>query len=357
MKIYKLILLLGLGILATGINSCALYEASPGRAHDKLLASWLSEPRYVETELRITIKNFKVLHGEELVKANREMNIPDYTPPTFRIWSSQPFEYINQRNVKFLGVSPEPDERWTDAENGNVIFYWDIAKRMKDGDSLVITRRFRYDLFNFTVPQDIQTANAPDGMLDDAERYLVSEEFLELTDSIKAMSVSIAGGENDPLKKARLFYDWMRGNMKYEWPVLARGAGEALKTCKGDCGQYSYLYIAFCRASNIPARLVSGFMLAPDTLSYHVWSEIQLPGLGWLPVDCTDKNGFLSLDNRRLVTSRGTNIPLPNVPAWATWKNSEAQNGKTDFMQMMTTVISGVKAEVSTRRILHKYSK
>ncbi len=357
MKKCKLILLAILSVLAFTVNSCTLYEAAPNLAHDKLLMSWLSDPRYVETELRVTIKNFKVLTGNELIKANREMNIPDNTPPTFRIWSSQPLEYINQKNVQFLGVSQEPDEKWTDTENGNVIFYWDIAKRLKDGDSIVISRRFRYDLFNFAVPQDIQTANAPDGMIEDPARFLLSEEFLELNDSIKAKAASIAGSETDPLKKARLFYDWTRGNMKYEWPVLVRGAGEALKTCKGDCGQYSYLYIALCRSANIPSRLVSGFMLAPDTLSYHVWSEIQLPGLGWVPVDCTDKNGFLSLDNRRLVTSRGMNILLRNVPVWATYKNSEAQNGKTDFMQMMTTVISGCKAEVSSRRIIHKFEK
>ena len=145
--------------------------------------------------------------------------------------------------------------------------------------------------------------------------------------------------------------------MKYQWPVQKRSALEAFRTCTGDCGQYSYLFIALSRAAQIPSRLVTGFMLAPDTVSYHVWAEIDLPGLGWMPVDCNDKNGFLKLDNRRLVSARGMNIPLPNVPVWATYKNSDAQNRRTDFMQMVTTVISGYKANITSRRIIHRFVK
>ncbi len=336
-------------------GSCAFYTPSPEKLHDDLIKSWLSDRKKVDVELQVIIKNVKRLEGAELAAANKEKGLPPETPPAFRLWSAQPQEYINIRNFEYPATTPKPDDIFTDPENGNLIYYWELEKRLKTGDSLVISRRLSYDLFSVKVPDDITS----DGFLfknSNTSRFLGEEEFIEITDSIKLKAAELTAGAEDPVAKTKALYTWVNANMRYEWPVPKRGALEAFRSCKGDCGQYSYLFIALSRASGIPARLVSGFMLAPDTVSYHVWAEVDLPGLGWLPVDCTDKNGFLQLDNRRLVSSRGMNIPLKHVPSWATYKNSDAQNGKTDFMQMVTGVISGYKANISTKRIIHKFS-
>lgn len=336
-------------------STCALYNPSPEKLHEELVRSWLSEGRDVDVELQVVIKNVKKLEGNELVTDNKEKGLPANTPPVFRLWSAQPQEYINIRNFEYNATNPTPDDIFTDPENGNLIYYWELEKKLKTGDSIVISRRLSYDLYSIKVPDDITPGLAlfSNG---NTSRFLGEEEFIEITDDIKQKAATITAGTEDPVIKTKALYNWVNSNMKYEWPVAKRGALEAFRTCKGDCGQYSYLFIALSRASGIPARLVSGFMLAPDTVSYHVWTEVELPGLGWLPVDCTDKNGFLQLDNRRLVSSRGMNIPLKHIPDWATYKNSDAQKGKTDFMQMVTGVISGYKANITTRRIIHKFS-
>ena len=357
MKKEKLLLLSSLLFLSLSVNSCAFLEKENADSQNHITQKWLSDPRSVEAELLVIIKNVEVLKGDSLIANNKRMGIPENTPPTFRLWSSQPKNYINQRDVQYLGVSPAPTESFTEDENQNLIYYWDLLKSMKTGDSLIISRKIRYTVYNFKTPENIDQIDSTAFYEDDPERFLISEEFIEITDSIKEKALEITAGETNPVKKSKLLYDWVRGNMKYTWNVPERSAQSALRTCSGDCGQYSYLFIALCRASGIPARLVSGFMLAPDTSSYHVWSEVQFPGTGWLPVDCTDKNGFLSLDNRRLVTSRGMNIPLFNVPEWANYKNNEAKDDRTDFMQMVTVVMSGVKASIRTQRIIHKYSK
>lgn len=338
------------------LGSCAFYTPAPEKLHEDLIKSWLSDGRKVDVELQVIIKNVKRLEGAELAAANKEKGLPADTPPAFRLWSAQPQEYINIRNFEYPATTPKPDDIFTDSVNGNLIYYWELENRLKSGDSLVISRRIQYDLFSVRVPEDITT----EGFLfsnGNNSRFLGEEEFIEITDSLKNKAAEITVGAEDPLSKTRAIYKWVNTNMKYEWPVPKRGALEAFRSCKGDCGQYSYLFIALSRASGIPARLVSGFMLAPDTVSYHVWSEVDLPGLGWLPVDCTDKKGFLELDNRRLVSSRGMNIPLKHVPAWATYKNSDVQNGITDFMQMVTGVISGYNAQISTKRIIHRFDR
>lgn len=357
MKKEKLLLLSSILLLSLGVNSCTFLEKSNVDFQEQIIKSLLSEPRFVEAELLVIIKNVEILNGDSLIANNKRMGIPENTPPTFRLWSSQPKNYINQRDVQYLGVSPAPTESFTEDENQNLIYYWDLMKSLKTVDSLVISRKVRYTLYNLKTPENIDQIDPNAFFEDDPARFLISEDFIEITDSIKEKAAEITAGETNSVKKTKLIYDWVNGNMKYTWNVPERSARSALKTCSGDCGQYSYLFIALCRASGIPARLVSGFMLAPDTSSYHVWSEVQFPGTGWLPVDCTDKNGFLSLDNRRLVTSRGMNIPLFNVPDWADYKNSEAKDDHTDFMQMVTVVMSGVKANIRTQRIILKYSK
>jgi hypothetical protein len=341
-------------LLVISQSSCVFFEKNPEDIRNELLLNGLTEPRFAEVELRITIRNVTVLQGNELIVSNREKGIPDNTPPTLKIWCSQPQDYINQKDVRLLYTSPEPDQKFTDKTNGNLIFYRDLANKLKTGDSIVISARYKYTAYNYTSPPELLKNNQSTYYDNGYERFLKQEDFIELSDSIKSKSNMIVGSEKDPHLKAKLIYNWVRDNMKYAYPVLKRSAAEALRSCTGDCGQYSYLFIALCRSATIPSRLVSGFMIAPDTASYHVWSEIQLPGLGWLPVDCTDKNGFLNLDNRRLVTSRGMNIPLTNVPLWANYQNSEAngKEGKTDFMQLATVVMSGMKAEIRTQRLI-----
>jgi len=114
------------------------------------------------------------------------------------------------------------------------------------------------------------------------------------------------------------------------------------------------LFIALARSLHIPARQQSGFVFSAERVSYHVWAEVYLPGSGWFPADPTRSNGFGFLDNKRLIASLGMNIPLLFVPHWATYNNSEAEQGRTPFMQLITIVKSGFKADISTDlNVLH----
>lgn len=67
-----------------------------------------------------------------------------------------------------------------------------------------------------------------------------------------------------------------------------RGAVEALKRGRGDCSDFSDVFIALCRAAGIPARSVQGYLLTPprpgDT-QRHDWAEVWLRGQGWVHVD------------------------------------------------------------------------
>lgn len=316
--------------------------------------SGLTNPRYIEGELRVLIKNIKVYDGNELKESNRRNKIPAGQEPILRLWSPQIQACENQRNVQWIQTQPAPSEMYTDNENGNKILFWDLSAQLQTNDSIVVRRRFSYITYEYKPDAREDSLDSGNTAIPEELKrfYTKSEPFLVQTSALINLADSIAGGKKNPFEKAKALHHWVNKHMTYEYPPEARGAGNALKTLRGDCGQYSALFIALARALGIPARQQSGFNFSSKRISYHVWSEVYLAHRGWFPVDAVRENGFGFLDNRRLTASKGMNIPIPHVPDWATYKNSEAQKGRTDFMQLVTIVKSGFQADISTLRII-----
>ena len=61
-----------------------------------------------------------------------------------------------------------------------------------------------------------------------------------------------------------------------------------LEEKKGDCTEHTDLFNALLKATGIPARNASGYLLADDSgaFSGHAWSEVAYDGF-WVPVDAT----------------------------------------------------------------------
>jgi len=59
----------------------------------------------------------------------------------------------------------------------------------------------------------------------------------------------------------------------------------ALKQGWYDCQLGSALLVALCRARQIPARMVSGYVLQVTAPTYHTWLEAWIDGRGWVPFD------------------------------------------------------------------------
>jgi transglutaminase-like putative cysteine protease len=69
---------------------------------------------------------------------------------------------------------------------------------------------------------------------------------------------------------------------------------EVLRTRRGVCQDFAHVMIGMCRALQIPARYVSGYIYngPHDHLlgsqASHAWCEIYLPGFGWRGLDPTN---------------------------------------------------------------------
>lgn len=70
---------------------------------------------------------------------------------------------------------------------------------------------------------------------------------------------------------------------------VATTAAEALAKGEGVCQDHAHLFIAGCRVLDVPARYVSGYLLATTSadgkLASHAWAEAFVDDLGWVSFD------------------------------------------------------------------------
>jgi transglutaminase-like putative cysteine protease len=145
----------------------------------------------------------------------------------------------------------------------------------------VKAKLFRYDLL---------TARKKNGReyyeQSELGEYLKQEKYIEKDNpQIRQIAKSIEGRTEVEIVKN--IFNYVTDNLKYyshggkDW-----GALKTLEKKKGDCSEYSDLFIALCRAKNIPARFISGYIRRPDSArSKHNWAEVYLQKYGWVPFD------------------------------------------------------------------------
>jgi transglutaminase-like putative cysteine protease len=64
-----------------------------------------------------------------------------------------------------------------------------------------------------------------------------------------------------------------------------------LTRCAGSCRDFATLFIEACRSLGLATRFVSGYLYTPslpkEQGATHAWSEVYLPGAGWIGFDST----------------------------------------------------------------------
>jgi len=64
---------------------------------------------------------------------------------------------------------------------------------------------------------------------------------------------------------------------------------------RGVCQDFTHLFLAMCRSIGIPARYICGYVYDAKrgeilgSHASHAWSEVWIPGFGWLGLDPTNK--------------------------------------------------------------------
>jgi len=150
------------------------------------------------------------------------------------------------------------------------------------------------------------------------EKYTQSEELIQ-SDNLNIISKaqSLTSGEDNTHEKVSKIYNFVVAHMRYAIQDKERGALWALENGVGDCSEYSYLFVALCRAAGIPARAQAGFAFhsVRETLEDgHMWAEYYLENYGWVPVDATWRL-FDALDYRHFSSIQS----IPGVIPYANY--------------------------------------
>lgn len=126
--------------------------------------------------------------------------------------------------------------------------------------------------------------------------YTSSDGIIKLTDEIEALSSSIVRRQPNPYTKAKLIYEYLIRTLK---PVPEKNVSPAKEIHAIDASNsfgYSYLFCALSRATGVPSRPLSGYLVyekdGTTRVAKHYWGEFYLEGFGWVQVDPFLGEGF-----------------------------------------------------------------
>lgn len=147
------------------------------------------------------------------------------------------------------------------------------AVQSMDGDVAVITQ----GTFDSTAAVAVDSGMA---------RWLADAPLLGRSDSsIENRARAIVQEEGDPREIAKRLVTWVSQNIGRRTDPAVPRAATVLREGQADVDGHTLLFVALARAAGLPARTVSGILLAGGKFYFHSWAEVYLDR--WVPVDPT----------------------------------------------------------------------
>jgi transglutaminase-like putative cysteine protease len=232
------------------------------------------------------------------------------------IYLAVPENLNNQEIVGPIDYSPQPADYLTDQWGQKVAHYkYKNLEATKFVSAAMKIRTKLYKVRYFIFPEKVgQLKDIPKEI---TSKYLADDTKYSLSDPfIQKSAKEAVGNETNPYWIARRIFDYVIAHMEYELSGGWNIAPTVLKRGNGSCSEYSFVYIALCRASGLPARYVGSVAIRGDDASdddvFHRWVEVYLPNYGWIPVDPSGGDSpspagqaaaIGNLNNRYLITT------------------------------------------------------
>lgn len=159
-------------------------------------------------------------------------------------------------------------------------------------------------------PEDTSIYRLPKKLPLEVKKYLGDSPYIETRHAkIRALAKELTKEEKPAWETVEGIYDVVREKVKYQEGPL-KGAIRALQDGTGDCEELSSLFIAICRAANIPARTV--------WVPGHCYAEFYLEdedGNGyWFPCQPAGAREFGGISETRPILQKGDDFRVPERP-------------------------------------------
>ena len=202
-----------------------------------------------------------------------------------------PENRLNQKIIGEITYNIKPTKILTDQWGQKTAFYQ--FNDIKPGETINIqaTTIFESHIVRYFIyPEKVgKLSDIPKNIKD---KYLIDDEKYQINSNvIQNIIKEVVGDEENPYWIMRNLYQYLMGQLNYNMDGYWDTAPTVLTNKHGSCSEYSFTFIALCRAAGLPARYVGstwnrkGYAYMDDV--YHRWPEIYLPNYGWVPVDPT----------------------------------------------------------------------
>ena len=227
------------------------------------------------------------------IRASVRLNDDQFTPGMFvRIHLPLPAACEQQSEIRIERMIPEtgmisPE----DALQRTVCWEENLTENHEFTVEYSYLHTAAYHDTDSMVPSPVQ----PDFCTEEEAPHIVFTPYL------KALVSHLSEGCENPLEKARRFYDFITLNCKYTFmPAyfsLENIAENCARSFSGDCGVLALLFLTMCRCAGIPAQWQSGFTAEPDFIGGHDWVRFYIAPYGWLYADTSYGTGAVRAEN------------------------------------------------------------
>lgn len=225
----------------------------------------------------------------------------------------------NNQNILEQKYSPPGAKLNKDRTIGNKFVFWET--KIKPREEQIFSEEFLATISPIKINESKKFIV---GEYKNTKLYLNNEKHINFKNSkVKLIAQKARLRKGEILSLAKDLYYYVVKNLEYGQPIEnLYSSVESLTSEQTDCGGFSSLLTAMLRYYQIPARLVSGYLLAPSNSSImHAWVEFMLPNGNWIPADPTIENllinrgtkrsgkfGFIGSDH--LILSYGSDLKL-----------------------------------------------
>ena len=124
---------------------------------------------------------------------------------------------------------------------------------------------------------------------DDVLHYTLPSRYCQ-SDQLVNLASQITENAEPGYDQAEAIRSWIFENVRYEYGTsdASTSAVDTAKTRVGVCRDFTHLGISLCRALNIPARMVVGYLYQLDPMDLHAWFEAYVDGR-WYTFDATQQ--------------------------------------------------------------------
>jgi transglutaminase-like putative cysteine protease len=110
-----------------------------------------------------------------------------------------------------------------------------------------------------------------------------------LSDELMGTAWELFGGTRPGWSRVQAICDWVHDNIRFQYgtsnPMTT--AADVFRSRTGVCRDFAHLAVSFCRAMNIPARYVFGYLpdiyvpVPPEPMDFAAWMEVWLGDRWW----------------------------------------------------------------------------